>query len=747
LATSFRVEANIPDVRLKQSARFPRGTVQVSVPDAFADWAAPGWVETPQAAPLAPSYEVTVDWRVSDGVIDETQALATAIMVALGSDRLADASDELPDNLDSNRRGWWGDMDAEIWKGWALGTRLWEMRRDAIRGSGYRFGATTVKAENFVREAMQPFVDVGIVSEFTVTVEQVTSERIDVLIVFSRSGAPAVNLRFAYLWDEIGKGVIARPPRLVPAPVPLQPDTMSVTAKKPPKKSPPSGPPGAMLSGEGRLLANASIPFAHASARLAGAAGLSAAATLRTSSTTSAILAGAGGLNANASVATVAPLLANGQAYTDLQRGMFLTWNFATYVGTEFLDASAWPIDTFNPTGLDITQWAQVASDFGCTYAVLTVKHQDGFTLWPTDTTTRGLVNTAWYTNNSERDITQEYVDAFRAAGILPFFYFSVLDTYWVYQNPGWTSAQYKAFAEAQITELLTRYGQIGAIWLDSTYPWFGNTWLPWASAEERNAFIRSVSPGIIIIDNNYLGSFASSDVLEYESAGPPGGNTNAAEMCFSIGGPYAWFWKADNEALASADSIASTIIFANANNCSSLVNVSPNAVGVIPAQFITRLDETFLLLGGGATLISPNNMTSNSAPAPFVASASSAYPGGYEAFNAFDSSATIWSSSVGALPEWIQIDLGSSQTVSNYSVQTRTGVAYHQWTAWTLDGSDNGSSWTTVDTRTDSAGAAGETRFYDLASPETYRYWRWTITNSNSGTYAECASIALYNA
>jgi phage gp46-like protein len=200
----------MPDIRNKQSAKFPRGTVMVSVPDVFADWAAPGWVETPQSAPLAPAYEVTIDWRVSDGVIDETQALATAIMVALGSDRLAEIGDELPDNLDSDRRGWWGDMDAEeIWNGWPLGTRLWEMRRDAIRPVAYQRGATVVKAENFVRETIKPFVTAGIISKYAVEVDPLPRmERIDVLIVLYRDLAPAVQLRYAYLWDEIGKNVV-----------------------------------------------------------------------------------------------------------------------------------------------------------------------------------------------------------------------------------------------------------------------------------------------------------------------------------------------------------------------------------------------------------------------------------------------------------------------------------------------------------------------------------------------------------
>ena len=98
----------MPDIRLRQSARFPRGQIQVTVPDLFSDWIAPIWVEQPESAPFAPGYEVILDWKVTDGVIDETQALATAVMVALGSNLLADVGDELPDPLDNDRQGWWG---------------------------------------------------------------------------------------------------------------------------------------------------------------------------------------------------------------------------------------------------------------------------------------------------------------------------------------------------------------------------------------------------------------------------------------------------------------------------------------------------------------------------------------------------------------------------------------------------------------------------------------------------------------
>jgi alpha-L-fucosidase len=458
-----------------------------------------------------------------------------------------------------------------------------------------------------------------------------------------------------------------------------------------------------------------------------------------------------GQITTNRSIPVVAaapslpPLLANGQAYTDLDRGMFLHWNFATFCDTEFVDPTVWPINTFSPTGLDIPQWAEVAANFGCRYAVLTIKHLDGFCLWPTTTTTWGVANTTWYAANGHPDIVQQYVDAFRAAGIYPFYYFSVGDKMWTaaHSPPGVTDptvkALFKSYTEAQMTEVLTRYGQIGSIWLDSTYVWHGDA-TPWVDAAERNAFIRSVSPGIIIIDNSLRHTLLESDVVEYESTGPPIGNTEPAEACFSIGGPTRWFWKSDTQPNFDAGAIGGTMQSHNANNCATLPNVSPNPAGVIPAQFVERLDETLVFLGEDR--VSPSNMTNNTTPSPYVASALTEYPG-YLAWNCFNSTVDSFWSSNGGLPTWIQIDLGSAQTVSKYMMQARKGVTYGQWLAWTLAGSPDGSSWTTVDTKTQSVVVPGEVRFFTI-TPVSYRYWRWTITSTNTGTDADCAQLAL---
>src|SRR4029077_21243171 len=81
-----------------------------------------------------PAYSVTMDWQLlDDGTLDESQALATAIVVALGSDGLADADDPLPDPDSTDRAGWWGDLEADtIWNAWPIGSRLWLLRRSAI---------------------------------------------------------------------------------------------------------------------------------------------------------------------------------------------------------------------------------------------------------------------------------------------------------------------------------------------------------------------------------------------------------------------------------------------------------------------------------------------------------------------------------------------------------------------------------------------------------------------------------------
>ena len=149
----------MPDVRLVQQGTFPYQT------------------------------DVSVDWLLlNDGTLDESQALATAVIVALGTDR----------------RGWWGDLDADvIWNGWPIGCRLWLLHREKITGSGAQQGSTLVKIKFMIQEALQPFIDLRLASAMYVDVERVDVQRINVLVRLYRGPKTAIELQFQILWQDI----------------------------------------------------------------------------------------------------------------------------------------------------------------------------------------------------------------------------------------------------------------------------------------------------------------------------------------------------------------------------------------------------------------------------------------------------------------------------------------------------------------------------------------------------------------
>jgi len=147
-------------------------------------------------------FEITLDWLMTNHMmLDETQELATAIIVALGTDRLASPDDILPDPDSEDRRGWWGDLDAEaIWGGWPIGTRCWLLERSKITGPEAFEGSTVARAEFYVREALRPFVDKRIASHVDVEAIRVGRDRIDVRVAIFRGPLPAIELRFQQLW-------------------------------------------------------------------------------------------------------------------------------------------------------------------------------------------------------------------------------------------------------------------------------------------------------------------------------------------------------------------------------------------------------------------------------------------------------------------------------------------------------------------------------------------------------------------
>jgi len=152
-----------------------------------------------------PKYSVTLDWNLlDDGTLDTDQQLATAVVVALGTDALASKEDILPDPDSNDRAGWWGDLDAEqIWNGWPIGCKLWLLRRSKIEGPGSEHGPTVVRVEQYIRTAIQPFIDRRIASRMEVGAERTGVESIGARVRLYRGPRLAVDLRYEILWEDI----------------------------------------------------------------------------------------------------------------------------------------------------------------------------------------------------------------------------------------------------------------------------------------------------------------------------------------------------------------------------------------------------------------------------------------------------------------------------------------------------------------------------------------------------------------
>jgi alpha-L-fucosidase len=260
------------------------------------------------------------------------------------------------------------------------------------------------------------------------------------------------------------------------------------------------------------------------------------------------------------------PLDSLQRRFNDQRFGMFLHFNMNTYV-PGWGNARTDPLN-FNPTGLDCAQWAAVAKSAKMKWAVLTCKHHDGFTIWPSKQTP--LVTPAYTIAQSSQpnmDVVRSYTDAFRAAGIMPGLYMSGWD---VAQNISrditqWSSAQ-RTYILGQIRELLTKYGEIPIFWFDG-YSWaMGHKAVPW---QEIRDTIKAIQPNCLIVETNGMYEPWETDILFFEAPLGifcPAGNTFASCQADVIA--TDWFWNADAANLSKLKSASSVV-----SNLTSLIH------------------------------------------------------------------------------------------------------------------------------------------------------------------------------
>ncbi len=292
------------------------------------------------------------------------------------------------------------------------------------------------------------------------------------------------------------------------------------------------------------------------------------------------------------------------QEFVDLRFGMFIHYNTATYLSDDWADPGA-PPSIFNPTALDCGQWAKVAGEANMSYGCLTAKHHNGFCIWDTKTTDYSVMSTP-----CKRDVVREYVDAFRDQGLKVMLYYSILD---LHHNlrPGWVDSRHVEMVKAQLTELLTDYGDVAVIWFDGHWDQTADENRTNHSAavdwhyDEIYGLIRKLQPNCLIANNHHLPTFPGEDYQIFERD-VPGENKSGysgqevsrlpLETCETING--SWGYNITDNRYKPASQLIQLLVRTAGTGANLLLNVGPMPDGRIDETSTSRLREMGEWLG-----------------------------------------------------------------------------------------------------------------------------------------------------
>lgn len=305
--------------------------------------------------------------------------------------------------------------------------------------------------------------------------------------------------------------------------------------------------------------------------------------------------------------------LKNREAFQDDKLGVFIHWGIYSMLadGEWALQVKGLKVQDyrklasgFYPSKFNADEWVAAIKASGAKYICITSRHHDGFSMFDTKFSDYNIVKATPF----KRDILKELAAACEKHGIKLHIYYSHLD--WDREdyplgssgrNNGratdkqdWNS--YYKFMNNQLTELLTNYGKIGALWFDGK--WEQKKDFNW-QLPEQYALIHSIQPGCLIGNNHHEAPIPGEDFQMFERD-LPGQNTKGMsgqpvgalplEMCETLN--KTWGYNINDRDFKPLKEIIHLLVKAAGNNSNLLINVGPQPNGELPARSLEQFKQ-----------------------------------------------------------------------------------------------------------------------------------------------------------
>ncbi len=306
--------------------------------------------------------------------------------------------------------------------------------------------------------------------------------------------------------------------------------------------------------------------------------------------------------------------LAARKEFSDTRFGVFLHWGIYSMFaqGEWYMQNKGIPLSEYSkaargfyPAHFDADAWVRAIKDAGAGYICFTTRHHDGFSMWNTAQSDFNIVKATPF----KRDILRELADACHRHDIKLHFYYSHIDWGRNDYPMGRTGQKcgkdanaadwpaYYSFMNKQLTELLTNYGSIGAIWFDGWWDHDQDS-IPFNwQLEEQYRLIHRLQPACLVGNNHHQVPFAGEDIQIFERDLPGENKAGLSgqaisrlplETCETMNG--MWGYKVEDQNYKSVQTLVRLLVGAAGKGANLLLNIGPQPSGELPQAATERL-------------------------------------------------------------------------------------------------------------------------------------------------------------